>query len=157
MRSDMLRVIVERPRRGGINRRGRSPPIAALPLRESMHRPYYASGRRKEFNDNLAPLLRYLERQVGRPWDKIYGEIAVHSRGGGTMQQHLRNHLSDFVAVKPRLRNGWYFAFGRQKQRFSRLWHQPLYVDEKDGILKRTDLLPEEKARRRARGSSRPG
>jgi hypothetical protein len=40
---------------------------------------------------------------------------------------------------------------GDRKEPFSRLGYQPLYVDEKDGILKRTDRLSEEKARRRAR------
>ena len=37
------------------------------------------------------------------------------------------------------------------KEPFSGLWYQPLYVDEKDGILKCTVRLPEEKARLRAR------
>jgi len=39
--------------------------------------PRLASSRRHEkwLNENLAPLRRYLMRQVGRPWDKVYGEI----------------------------------------------------------------------------------
>ncbi len=61
------------------------------------------------------------------------------------MQQHVRDHLRDFVAITPRRQAGLY------ANRVSGLWHQPLYVDEKDGILKRTDRLPEEKARRRVR------
>ena len=74
-----------------------------------------------------------------------------------TVQQHVRDHLGDFVAIKPRRRHGWYFSYpSDDKEPFSRLWYQPLYVDEKDGILKRTDRLPEEKARLRARRNPSP-
>jgi hypothetical protein len=71
------------------------------------------------------------------------------------VQQHVRDHLSNFVAIKPRRCHGWYFT-GDGKEPFSRLWYQPLYVDEKDGILKRTDRLPEEKAQLRARRNPPP-
>ena len=152
MRADMSRVIVERPRRGGVNRRGRQLPLDALPQREGMRRRHFVAGDRKELNENLSPLRRYLERQVGRPWTKVYSEIAAHLRADNTVQQHVRDHLRDFVAIKPRRRHDRYFIWpGDRKEPFSRLWHQPLYVDGKDGILKRTDRLPEEKARQRAR------
>lgn len=157
MRADMSRVIVERPRRGGIHRRGRWVPFEDLPHREGMRRRHQILGGSKELNENLAPLRRYLERQVGRPWDKVYAEIAAHLRADNTVQQHVRDHLHDFVAIKPRRRYGRYFADpGEGKEPFSRPWYQPLYVDEKDGILKRTDRLPEEKARRRARHRTLP-
>lgn len=150
MRADMSRVIVERPRRGGIDRRGRALPFDDLPQHEGMRRPHSLAGDRKGFNENLAPLRRYLEHQVGRPWDKVYSEIAAHLRADNTVQQHVRDHLRDFVAAKPRRRYGSYFTFpAGERERFSRLWRQPLYVDERDGILKRTDRLPKEKARRR--------
>lgn len=159
MRADMSRVIVERPRHGGAHRRGRPLPLDDLPRHEGMTRPYRISGGSKELNENLAPLRRYLERQVGRPWNKVYAEIAVHLRARNTVQQHVRDHLRDFVAVHPRRRHDRYFRYrGDGKEAFSHLWYQPLYVDEKDGILKRTDRLPEEKARLRARRNppSRP-
>jgi len=152
MRADMSRVIVERPRRGGVDRRGRAVPLDDLPHREGMRRPHALSGGARELNENLSPLRRYLERQVGRPWNKVYAEITEHLRADNAVQQHVRDHLSNFVAIKPRRCHGWYFTYpGDGKEPFSRLWYQPLYVDEKDGILKRTDRLPEEKARRHAR------
>jgi hypothetical protein len=157
MRADMSRVIVERPRCGGIDRRGRALPFDDLPQHEGMRRPHSLAGDRKGFNETLAPLRRYLERQIGRPWGKVYSEITTHLRADNTVQQHVRDHLRDFVAVKPRRQYGSYFTHpDGQRERFSRLWHQPLYVDEKDGILKRTDRLPEEKARRRARRNPPP-
>lgn len=151
MRADMSRVIVERPRRGGLFRRGRSLPIEEMPLKQGMRRPYKIGQNWKQLNENLAPLRRYLERQVGRPWDKVYSEIAAHLRTDNTVQQHVREHLRDFVAVTPRRLYGTVYGYPEwTKTHYSQLWHQPFYVDERDGILKRTDRLPEEKARRRA-------
>jgi hypothetical protein len=143
MRADMSRVIVERPRRGGVDRRGRPLRLDDLPQHESMRRRHRIAGDRKELNENLGPLRRYLERQVGRPWNKVYSEIAARLRADNTVQQHVRDHLRDFVAIKPRRRYGYFICPGDRKEPFSRLWYQPLYVDEKDGILKRTDRLPE--------------
>ena len=132
MRADMSRVIVERPRRGGLTRRGRSLSFDDLSQHEGMRRRHRIGGNWKELNENLAPLRRYLERQVGRPWSKVYSEITAHLRADNTVQQHVRDHLRDFVAVKP-LRHAGLYA-----NRMSGLWHQPLYVDERDGILKHT-------------------
>lgn len=67
MRADMSRVIVERPRRGDLNRAGRVLPFDNLPHHEGMRRRHYIAAAWKELNENLAPLRRYLERQVGRP------------------------------------------------------------------------------------------
>ena len=148
MRDDMSRVIVERPRQGGFDRRGRPGRSMICPSMKACADRICSRGA-TELNENLSPLRRYLERQVGRPWNKVYAEIAAHLRADNAVQQHVRDHLRDFVAIKPRRRHGWYFTYpGDGKEPFSRLWYQPLYVDEKDGILKRTDRLPEEKARR---------
>jgi hypothetical protein len=145
MREDMSRVIVERPRIiDSVGRKGRSRPLEDLPKQEGMRRSQRERGGYKTLNENLAPLRRFLERQVGRPWDKVYSEIAERLRVDSTVQQHVRDHLRDFVATRPRRGIcAWYTRGGGS------LWHQPLYVDPRDGILKRTDRLPEAKARRR--------
>src|ERR1700730_16624160 len=129
MREDMSRVIVERPRLGGgRTRKGRACPLDDLPKQEGMRRPYMRSGDWKTLNENLAPLRRYLERQVGRPWNKIYSEIAQRLRIDSAVQQHVRDHLRDFVAVKPRrVRRSWSSGSGR--------WWQPFYVDPRTGLL----------------------
>ena len=144
MRKDMARVIVERPRIKPFNcRKGRYRDWEDMPSHEGMRRAHALRGDRKELNENLAPLRRYLERQVGRPWSKVYSQIAQNLRVDSTVQQHVRDHLHDFVAVKPRrVASGW--RPGRA------IWWQPLYVDPVTGLLCRTDRLPEEKARRRA-------
>ena len=152
MREDMSRVIVERPRLGGGRaRKGRAGRLEDLPRHEGMRRPYMRSGDWKMLNENLAPLRRYLEQQVGRPWDKVYSEIARHLRVDNAVQQHVRDHLSDFVAMKPRRVSRAFYIAGGSREHRDRLWYQPLYVDPKDGLLKRTDRLPEAKALRAAR------
>src|SRR5580700_2479089 len=109
-----------------------------------MRRAQALRGDRKQLNENLAPLRRFLESQVGRPWDKVFSEIAERLRADSTVQQHVRDHLRDFVATRPR--RGIAVWYSRDNET---LWHQPLYVDPRDGILKRTDRLPEQRARRR--------
>jgi hypothetical protein len=147
MREDMAQVIVERPRiKPYSNRKGRCPDLENLSAHEGMRRGRALRRDRKELNENLAPLRRYLAKQVGRPWDKIYSEIAAHLRVDSAVQQHVRDHLRGFVAITPRRNiNRW-----RSSLR-SGLWWQPFYVDPVTGLLLRTDRLPEEKARRRAK------
>ena len=150
MREDMSRVIVERPRLGGDRgRKGRSVALDDLPKQEGMRRRHMLSGDGKMLNENLSPLRRYLERQVGRPWNKVYSEISRHLRADNTVQQHVRDHISDFVAVRPRRRKIALLALAVGYEHYDRLWFEPLYVDPKDGLLKRTDRLPEAKRLRR--------
>jgi hypothetical protein len=81
------RVIVERPRipDRAARREGRSVPLDQFAAQEGMRRPHIQFWGAKQFNENLAPLRRYLERQIGRPWDKIYSGIAAHLRVHSTV------------------------------------------------------------------------
>ena len=54
----------------------------------------------KEFTDNLNPLKRYLGRQVGRPWNKVYSEICENLSVRSTVQQHLRDHLYECMELR---------------------------------------------------------
>jgi len=153
MRDDMARVLVERPRyQGRGTRKGRARPLEDLPKQEGIQRQHVLNGSRKWPNENLAPLRRYLDKQVGRPWDKVYAEISAGLSPDNVTQRHVRDHVEDFVAIKPR-RN--IRSIYPRSHRSAGLWHQPLYVDPRDGILKRTDKLPEEKARRRQQAEAR--
>lgn len=76
MREDMAKVIVERPRRGASGRlkgrlRGNR---QAQPIKQGMK---FLLADTKSLNENLAPLRRYLARQVGRPWSKVYSERGI--------------------------------------------------------------------------------
>lgn len=139
MREDMSRLIVERPRKGGnFGRKGRAMALENLPTKVGMRRFHAEVGYRKYLNENLAPLRRYLEKQVGRPWNKVFSKITAHIRVDSTVQQHVRQHLEDFVAIKPRRE-----VNDRWRLRPDQPWRQPLYVDPNDGLLKRTDRLLE--------------
>ncbi|MBN9529849.1 MAG: hypothetical protein J0H82_26815 [Alphaproteobacteria bacterium] len=147
MRHDMSQVLVERPRYGGIwTRKGRAVPFDQLPSKQGMQRPYLERGAYKDLNENLRPLRRFLERQVGRLWNDVYSEIARNLRVTSTVQQHVRDHVPNFVRIK-----GHGGRAGRLGVGDPWPWYEPLYVDPVDGILKRTGDLPEIRAVRRLR------
>ena len=119
MRRDMFKVIVERPRyfTPGGSTRGRAPrDVEDAPSHQGMHRRYKAHAQ-KELNENLAPLRRYLLKQVGRPWNKVFSEICEHLRVDSAVQRHVRLHIADFVSIE-----------GRS--------HCLMYVDRRTGILR---------------------
>lgn len=47
---------------------------------------------RKEFDDHLSPVRRWLRRQVGRPWDKVWSEICELNLNS-VLGKHLRDHV----------------------------------------------------------------
>ncbi|MBM4296174.1 MAG: hypothetical protein FJ143_00365 [Deltaproteobacteria bacterium] len=148
MRYNMAKVIVERPRLKASGRlRGRpGADWEALPTKQRMKQRWADT---KMLNENLAPLRRYLARQVGRPWDKVYSEISANLKATNAVQQHVRDHLKDYVAVK--------ISFNKagEPMNVSR-WTRPydFYVDPNDGILKRVKA-DTDKARKRAKAKRR--
>jgi hypothetical protein len=135
MRDDMAKVIVERPRRGGGCKfkrpslcSGRAPGLEELHKREGIRRPW--DGDRKSLNENLVPLRRYLRSQVGRPWDKVYGEICQRINRGSAVQLHVWQHLSWEVCTDPHVIRGDVYrsgAFG---------YPGDLFVDPRTGLLR---------------------
>lgn len=135
MRKDMFKVIVVRPRLTiDAVRKGRSHPHDHLPTRIGLRRAAREAGGYKTLNENLAPLRRYLGKQVGRPWNKVYSEICAHLKPASTVQQHVRDHIKDFVQLHPR-------DDMRVWPGSDRRWWQDFYVDRRDGLLKRTNRL----------------
>ncbi len=144
MRKDMSKVIVERPRRGRAYAAS-SPPGRSEPLLDEDDEPLRARkpkrtkpARTKSLNENLAPLRRYLGKQVGRPWNKVYAEIAENLRPSSTVQQHVRDHVEDFVAIHTRTRKGEVVTtppWGGERT----LEHEyrEFYVQPRTGILQR--------------------
>jgi hypothetical protein len=103
MRSDMAKVIVERPRHGlrqkcakGYKKAWQRLAHEDWPKREGI---YAHKGHTKHFNEHLGPLRRFLEKQVGRPWDKVFAEICQHIRVDSAVQCHVRDHVFDFVEI----------------------------------------------------------
>jgi hypothetical protein len=158
VRSDMAKVIVERPRIGssmrgeskGYQRSSQRIGREELPFREGMKRPH--QGHPKYLNEHLGPLRRYLDSQVGRPWNKVFSEICAHIDRSSAVQDHVRDHVADYVAthvieVDGVPCSGEGMNYGDPLGRFGWIrW----YVCPRSGILKRV------KTRRRSRtGRSR--
>ncbi|MDE0220078.1 MAG: hypothetical protein OXJ90_12475 [Spirochaetaceae bacterium] len=141
MRSDMSKVIVERPRSGGRGlRKGRRPRDPDdFRKQVGLHRAAVEADSWKELNENLAPLRRYLHSQVGRPWDKVWSEICANLRPSSAVQQHVRDHVFDFVARDVTVRDGEFYLAGRFLRPATTLresWYE-LWIDPRTGILRR--------------------
>lgn len=107
----MSKVVVERPRHGHSLKSGKtarrikqydeSADYDELPKRVSGSRNKHirsSSGfETKYFSDLLGPLRRYLRRNVGRPWDKVYSELAQHLDKRKTTGIHIFDHVKTEV------------------------------------------------------------
>lgn len=151
MREDMDEVIIERPRRPK-NKRGkekyhrrRAPgiPLEDLPSKESHKRSHID---RRYPNENLSPLQRYLESNVGRPWNKVYSEICENLNTNSAVQYHILQHIYDFLYDKTFIGPDGRVWAKMNSRRFLRQGEEPLedlrqrvvlYVHPVDGILKR--------------------
>jgi hypothetical protein len=51
----------------------------------------------KVLGENLAPLYRFLDKQVGRPWDKVYSEIREQVSANSATQIHILEHAETHV------------------------------------------------------------
>ncbi len=150
MRADMSKVIVERPRYY------KSSKTEAVRRRNDFDGPQFLGIRagygRPSLNENLSPLRRYLRAQVGRPWSLVYSEIASGIDRRNTVQQHVYQHLDDFIAIQVEVRGDELIDLRRP----SRLWRddrisQELYVDPRTGLIRRNKhyrALKREKAER---------
>ncbi len=117
MRHDMYKVIVERPRRAGYYakaRKGRYYETVASSIRNAVEAYYWEEeadeppckesirpkGRgagRKELNENLMPLWRFLEGKVGTLWNDVYSEIRTNLSPNSAVQMHVVQHLKTAV------------------------------------------------------------
>jgi hypothetical protein len=148
MRDDMFEVIIERPRIGsrmGHARRARRMDAKVASLRDpdtllsklGMQRGSSFARSYKSLNENLAPLRRYLEKQINRPWDKVWSEICENLSASSTVQQHVRDHIGDFVAYKTFVKDGTIFAMTRSRGPVPLAdLHYRMYVDPRTGLLR---------------------
>jgi hypothetical protein len=142
MREDMFKVIVERPRggRGRANSsRKRLNKDGDLPTKIGISRHMsITNAKSKWLSENLAPLRRYLGKQVGRPWNDVHSDILATIKSRDPVQQHILQHIDGYVARYITLdRDGnWINPRGYFRSASPHLWHQRYYVDPIDGHLK---------------------
>jgi hypothetical protein len=148
MRSDMAKVIVERPRKTscawhkpkGYRRRLQQHGEDGPPTREGIKACW--QGGPKYFNEHLGPLRRYLDKQVGRPWDKVFSEICTHINRNSAVQDHVRDHVAEYVTTHvilidgvPCNGEGPFHGTPLHKLRY-----RPWYVCPRTGLLRRVKL-----------------
>jgi hypothetical protein len=157
MRPDMAKVIVERPRKKGCawpkpkgyQRRLRRYGEDGPPTREGIKACW--QGRTKYLNEHLGPLRRYLDKQVGRPWDKVFSEICAHIDRSNAVQDHVRDHVEDYVTTHVVLidgvpcngEGGWNYGTPLHQLRY-----RPWYVCPRTGLLRRIKVASRKRPRR---------
>lgn len=107
VRSDMKKVVVERPRRGSRQRNNkfgaRLPYVPDHDYDEQPKKAHgfesYTAGSRKWFTDVLGPLGGFLRKNVGRPWDKVYSELSAGLDKRKTTGMHIFQHVKQMVAT----------------------------------------------------------
>jgi hypothetical protein len=138
MREDMYKVIVERPRWGSRMRtrdgriyRASEDVVGKISMKEGYRV-------RKSLNENLAPLKRWLESQVNRPWDKVYAELCANIDRRNTVQEHIFAHIDGFVERETRLVDGKIFVLSNWPTELVPLEKSriKLYVHPTTGILR---------------------
>jgi hypothetical protein len=146
MRADMAKVIVERPRIQG--RACRKPKGYARrllrygedgpPMREGI-KACWGHGT-KFLNEHLGPLRRYLDKQVGRPWDKVFSEICAHIDRNSAVQDHVRDHVQEYVVTHVVMIDGVPCNGGPGRNYGARLdgfYYRRWYVCPRTGLLRR--------------------
>jgi hypothetical protein len=149
MRADMAKVIVERPRAKGVacnkpkgyqrqlHRCGEDGP----PRREGIKARWM--GRLKMLNEHLGPLRRYLDSQVGRPWNEVFSEICARIDRNSAVQDHVRDHVADYVTRHVILIDG-VPCDGEGGRRYGAPLHEsrwrPWYVCPRTGLLRRVQM-----------------
>ena len=119
MRPDMKKVVVERPRWGSRQSNHKfSARLKYVPGHDYEEQPKKVYGFEshavdrgnkyfeKEFTDVLGPLKRFLRKNVGRPWDKVYSELCCGLDRRKATGLHIFQHVENFVETSCRLVEG---------------------------------------------------
>ena len=151
----MHKVIVERPRWNpgqGKNGRRANFPDELLPKFEGIKRPYrYHKGQR----DLLGPLRRWLQSQVGRPWNDVYSEACDVIKPDNYVRVHVKTHLLQYVERNTFMHEGkvcvvaWHRENGVMPVEENRCRYTSFYIHPETGLLCEISASP----RRRWRDS----
>lgn len=132
MKKELKRLILRRGRVGKIQDKRHVPSVRGATRRYGQdledwpEREGNRVSRRRRQGDDLGPLVRYLETNVGRPWNSVFSEMSQNMRGTGVDAWHLRLHVRGLVDDAGRWKQS---RFGRASEPYG------LYVDE-HGILR---------------------
>lgn len=146
VREDIAKVVVERPRRGGGNPESKAYKrhIDWKRLREE-GREGDSPGRecirglkwgfnKKEFSDFLTPIVGFLRKNSGRPWDDVWSEISAFLKPSSTTQRHILGHVNDYVEKNVIIHEDGEITDSKGRGFYRR--YAQFYVDPNDGILR---------------------
>ncbi len=142
------KILVERPRVGGCgkerirqNRRAaKADPENAMQFR-SMTKIHSSKGYddRKELNENLKPLRRFLRSRLGKPWNNVYSEIMAGLNLNNAVQYHVWQHLIKLGEVETNTfmqgNTVMIGSGGEPRPVGSYSWQDEFYVHPKTGLL----------------------
>lgn len=138
MRNDISKLLCERQRYGSKNKSKKTG--MKLDPRLDYEEEDYEGGRAKSsrtekvLNENLNPLLNFLQRSVGRPWDKVYSEIRENLNLNKSIDYHVIQHLFNYVELNVDMIGGVpYHRHGYVYQGILKV--DQLYVNPNTGIL----------------------
>jgi hypothetical protein len=115
MRTDLAKVVTERPRHGHKNpskKTGLKVDVRLVgtefddeldfgPTRYPISRRRQHGSDAKDFSDLINPLRRLLKSQVGQHWDKIYSELSQSLDRRSISGQHIWDHVWNLVEKNP--------------------------------------------------------
>ncbi|MFY0593127.1 hypothetical protein [Roseivirga sp.] len=95
------------------------------------------SGGTKLQTDNLQPLIRFLAKNEGKFWNKVYGILCQKMNKNGVLGQHVFDHISGFVHTKVSIESGKIISIGPWggQRELTSYWHSVFYVHPKSGQL----------------------
>jgi len=153
----MHKVVVERPRwnpgRGKYGRRANLPD-ELLPKFEGIKRPHSS---RKGLTDLLGPLRRWLNSQLGRPWNDVYSEACAVIKPDSVIRGHIKTHLLEFVERHTFMHQGEVCVLntwrggGITPVKSRRYGRSAFYVHPETGLLQEIIRVPLREWRRASR------
>lgn len=154
MRSDIGKLVTERERSGSSN-----PSLkTGLSIAWKGHEAEYDYDRmasmswnrlwqRKEFTDVLSPIYRWLDQQVGRPWNKVYSELCKNLDKRKVTHKHVLDHAFQHVERHTYLGVDGQF-YSRETAYRSEYPIKGLFVHPKTGLVVRQVPRPEPEKKR---------
>lgn len=109
----------------------------SMPTKESMRKKHLMHYGGKESAFSPAPLRRFLNKNVGRPWDKVYSEICEHADSRSVAGYNLRKHIAYYLELNVVINGKTVYYLPEYGIGYVELRKDELYIDHKDGLLKK--------------------
>lgn len=156
MRKDMGKVITERERTGNPCRNLKTRMSVQwkghdadydIPSRMSSSANRQHGYDAKQFTDVLGPIYRFLDKQVGRPWNKVYSELCQYLDKRKLTHAHVFDHIDSYVEkdVYRGKDKAWYHTTGYSFVAGGVALRRVvgLFVNPKNGLIQRQKPLKE--------------